>query len=221
MILSFSTLRTEWISAGGSAKEANLMAAIAKAESGGDNSQHNGKDPFGGSWCAWQINGVHPFAPAALTHDPYYCATAAVYVRHIQGLRAWSTYRYGQYKAFLPDAHHHGVGVNWAHKTGHRLHISGLAVHRTHHAAHVTVGKASAPDVSALGTLNYVATCLIFAMVFFALANAWRHVARLFVRAMREEVALHRRASRRRRLREETALRRRTMPRATRRVAIA
>lgn len=78
------------------------MAAIAAAESRGRLAVHNERDPYGGSWCARQINGVHPFFLQVLTHDPYYCALAAVYVRHRQALNAWSTHSDGQYRVVQP-----------------------------------------------------------------------------------------------------------------------
>lgn len=209
MILSFTSLRHEWLAAGGSPRLADTMAAIAKAESAGDNAQHNAKDPFGGSWCAWQINGVHPFFPSALTHDPYLCALAAVYVKHKQGLNAWSTYRYGQYRAFLPQ-HHAFPALAKTHR-----HAKPHA-----HAHHAAYGRPMQIDLAPGAAVNHILISFIFAVGFFALWNGLRHVKSLFVAALREDAAAHQRAARHRRYRDNTALRRRTMSRASRQIAL-
>ncbi len=210
MILSFAQLRSEWIIAGGAPKEADTAAAVAMAESHGNNHAVNLSDPFGGSFCAFQINAVHPFNMHALTQDPYLCALAAKYVRHESGWRAWSTYRYGKYKAFLPHAHHaHGVAHHSARHTTHRQHAQ-----TTHHPKPI---KATFSPVEAL---NHLGICFTLACALFALYRLWLHVFRLWGAAIREEVAVQKLAHRLRVRREEAALRRRTMPRAQRRLAL-
>ncbi len=110
MHLSYLELKHLWIVAGGSPSEANVAASVAMAESHGNNQAFNASDPYGGSRCAWQINGVHPFDAHVLREDPYYCALAANYVRHKQGWNAWSTHADKTYLKFMPHAHHHHVG---------------------------------------------------------------------------------------------------------------
>jgi hypothetical protein len=74
------------------------MAAIALAESGGNpnavNNDQNGTQDRG----LWQINSIHGFSNS---FDPNANAQQAVSVEHSQGLTAWSTYIYGQYKSHL------------------------------------------------------------------------------------------------------------------------
>ena len=210
MILSFAQLRAEWLIAGGAPKEADTAAAVAMAESHGNNHAANLSDPFGGSFCAFQINAVHPFNMHALTQDPYLCALAATYVHHESGWMAWSTYRYGKYKAFLP---HHGAQ---AVAIPHRHHAPR---HKAHHT-HVIHHPAPAADLAPMEALNYTAICFTLACAFFALWRLWLHVFKLWGVAIREEVALQKRAIKRRRYRDEAALRKRTMPRTARRLAL-
>ena len=156
----FSQLRALWISAGGTPKDADAMAAIAMAESHGRLAVHNARDPFGGSWCAWQINGVHPFFPQVLTHDPYYCALAAVYVRHRQGLNAWSTHSDGKYLAFLPYRSLHAMKAR-----DHRRH---LRYHGTRHMVH---HRKPIADLAHGKAMNHFDMWFVLAAAFFAL---WR-----------------------------------------------
>jgi len=214
MSYGFAYWRSEWLLAGGPRADADTMGAVAMAESHGRLAEHNASDPYGGSWCAFQINGIHPFSPQALTHDPYYCALAAVYVRHIQGLKAWSTYRYGQYKAFLPSTHARGNVLI----AGTRLHVKPKKVQVGVHTLHVRHHHAPqvAPDPLAALPWQFVgALGLLFAF------NALRQIPRAFGVAMRQEVAIIRRASRRRKHVADAALRKRQMPRAQRRIALA
>jgi hypothetical protein len=83
---------------------ANVMAAIAMAESGGQvgatNQDNNGTTDYG----LWQINSSHGYDPSQLTSDPLYNARAAVAVYKSQGFTAWSTYNNGAYQQFLGNA---------------------------------------------------------------------------------------------------------------------
>lgn len=127
MRLTQAQLAHLWVNAGGSPREAQTASAVAMAESHGNMRAINYTDPYGGSFCAWQINGTHPFLRHELLHNPYYCATAAVYVRHLQGWSAWSTHADGSYLRYMPTHHYH------------RHHM-----HRVVHATHSDVSYASA-----------------------------------------------------------------------------
>lgn len=91
-----------WTSAGGSPKVANIMAAIALAESGGrtDATHENADGSIDRG--LWQINSSHAmYDPSRLLSDPEYNARAAVAVYRSQGLGAWTTYTSGAYRRFL------------------------------------------------------------------------------------------------------------------------
>ncbi len=88
-----SQLASLWTQAGGPADVANLMAAIALAESGGNPRAHN---PSGASGL-WQILGL-PFA--GNVWDPLTNARMAVSKYRSQGLGAWEAYTNGAYKNF-------------------------------------------------------------------------------------------------------------------------
>jgi hypothetical protein len=103
LFMSPHNIRLEWLSAGGSPHLADTMTAIALAESHGRITAWNHKDPYGGSYGLWQINGVHPFSAHRLHHDPFYNAQAAVYVLKHQGLNAWSTHADGTYLRYLHE----------------------------------------------------------------------------------------------------------------------
>lgn len=97
-----SYLANLWIDAGGSPKLANLMAAIAMAESSGNptavNHNTNGSTDYG----LWQINSSHTqYNANKLLSDPLYNAKAAVAIEKSQGLGAWTTYSSGAYKQFM------------------------------------------------------------------------------------------------------------------------
>lgn len=89
-----AALERLWDSAGGSPAMANLMAAIALAESGGNPSAHNPSGATG----LWQILG-NPFPGNA--YDPMTNARMAVSKEESQGLGAWVTYTSGAYRAFM------------------------------------------------------------------------------------------------------------------------
>jgi len=91
---SKSQLAALWRRAGGDPKIANLMAAIALAESGGNPRAHN---PSGASGL-WQILGL-PF-PGDV-YNPLTNARMAVAKYQSQGLRAWEVYTNGSYRQYL------------------------------------------------------------------------------------------------------------------------
>lgn len=102
-------------SAGFSDQEVPVMVAIAMAESGGRADAHNdnrntGDDSYG----LWQINMIDRLGPERRRQfriaanqslfDPNTNAMAARQIRQSQGLGAWSVYRSGAYKKYLPAA---------------------------------------------------------------------------------------------------------------------
>lgn len=98
---SYSQLRNLWIQAGGNKGWSYVMAAIAMAESGGNPKAHhmdsNGSVDYG----LWQINTVHNYS----VHDmlnPQQNAKEAVSIFNSSGPDAWSTYKSGAYKKYMP-----------------------------------------------------------------------------------------------------------------------
>lgn len=87
-------LRKLWVQAGGPPGVANLMAAIALAESSGNPNAHNPSGATG----LWQILG-NPFPGNA--YDPITNARMAVSKYRSQGLGAWEAYTRGMHKRFL------------------------------------------------------------------------------------------------------------------------
>lgn len=100
---SYSELEGLWISGGGPARLAPVMAAVAMAESGGSALARNPHDNNGTqtSYGLWQIsNGTHS-PPSMNWSDPLENARLAVQKWKSQGLGAWGTYTSGLYKRFL------------------------------------------------------------------------------------------------------------------------
>lgn len=127
MSYSNAQLQALWIAEGGDAAVAPTMAAIAKAESGGDPSALCYDYPAGNGYkCSrtprpdavqvdtglWQISngniGASMDAAPALLSDPRANARAAVRVLGSQGLGAWASYTKGTYLA------HAGAGSSGA-----------------------------------------------------------------------------------------------------------
>lgn len=108
--LSFTQIEQLWIANGGSAALAPVMAAIAIAESGGRTDAHNPKPPDD-SYGLWQINYYGNLrsgrtqrygSPDQLVADPNLQARAAISLAgNGSGLRNWTTYTSGAYKAPL------------------------------------------------------------------------------------------------------------------------
>ena len=102
-------------SAGFSTEQAVIMAAIAMAESGGRAKAHNDNRSTGDdSYGLWQINMIDRLGPErrrqfgisgnAALFDPTTNAKAARKVYLSQGFGAWSVYKNGAYRQYLPDA---------------------------------------------------------------------------------------------------------------------
>lgn len=111
---NFGQLEAIWLSAGGSALWAPVMAGVALAESGGDptvvagggSSIKNSTDGFGGSVGLWQINGssfgvtdstppsqggtAMPAADVTAMQDPLQNAKQAVSMFNSRGLNPWA-----------------------------------------------------------------------------------------------------------------------------------
>ena len=93
--------------------EAVIMAAIAKAESGGNSNARNFKPPDK-SYGLWQINMIGKLGPARIQEfglqsedqlfDPVTNAKAAYSIRKSQGLSAWTVYKTGAYRNHLAAA---------------------------------------------------------------------------------------------------------------------
>jgi len=98
---------------GFSPADAVTMTAIAGAESGYNPQAHNPTPPDD-SYGLWQINMLGAMGPQrraqlgitsnAALYDPATNARAAYMIFRGQGLRAWSTYTNGSYRANLPSA---------------------------------------------------------------------------------------------------------------------
>jgi hypothetical protein len=100
--LSKGQLEALWVKAGGDPSVANIMAAIALAESGGIPSRNNADRPGdGGHHIAaglWQILGL-PFP--GNVYDPLTNARMAVAKYKSQGFGAWEVYTNGAYRQYL------------------------------------------------------------------------------------------------------------------------
>lgn len=90
-----------WMQAGGDPGQAQLMAAIALAESGGNPGAQNPSGATG----LWQILG-NPFPGNAM--DPLTNARMAVAKYQSQGLGAWEAYTRGMHQQYMGD------GLGWA-----------------------------------------------------------------------------------------------------------
>lgn len=101
--------------AGFNDQDAVTMAAIAMAESGGKSGAINDNPKTGDlSYGLWQINMIGKLGPARRKEfgiesneqllDPATNANAAKKVKDSSGFSAWSVYKSGDYKQFLPSA---------------------------------------------------------------------------------------------------------------------
>ena len=106
MAYTYAQLEGLWISNGGSAALAPIMAAIALAESSGNPTATNATDNGGTqtSWGLWQISDGTHNQPVANILDPNVNAAQAVKKVKSQGLSAWGTYTSGKYKQFMSGA---------------------------------------------------------------------------------------------------------------------
>lgn len=101
--LSAMAIKKLWLGSGGAKSKAQIMTAIALAESKGDKNAHSGTDDRG----LWQINWptwaktLHKFG------SPYVASANAKMAKAVlaaQGLSAWATYNSGAYKSFMAAA---------------------------------------------------------------------------------------------------------------------
>lgn len=108
---TYGQLESIWLSAAGGTKYATkqwaqLMAAIALAESAGDPNAQNRTDNGGTqtSWGLWQISLGNHNPPNPNWNDPVENAKLAIGKLNTQGLTAWGTYDSGAYKQYLSGA---------------------------------------------------------------------------------------------------------------------
>lgn len=94
---TYAQLEGLWINAGGPPREAETMAAIAEAESGGRSDAFNASGATG----LWQILGAVNPADQSHLKDPQVNAKEAVLKYKTQGLHAWVTYTTGAYRRFM------------------------------------------------------------------------------------------------------------------------
>lgn len=99
---TYAQLEGLWNQAGGNQQAANIAAAIAMAESGGNSTatcvDSNGSVDRG----LWQINSVHG---SQSTYDPMGNARAAISISNNgANFSAWTTYTSGAYQRFMTNA---------------------------------------------------------------------------------------------------------------------
>ena len=113
--LKVGQLKALAMAAGFNDRDASIMAAIAMAESGGRSAAHNDNVRTGdNSYGLWQVNMLGRMGPERRRQfgigsnealfDPAVNASAARKVFESQGFGAWSVFRSGAYKQFLPGA---------------------------------------------------------------------------------------------------------------------
>jgi hypothetical protein len=86
-------------------RNAQIAAAVAYAESRGNQHARHVNSDGSIDLGPWQVNSVHGFDSGRLVNDAVYSAKAAHDVWEHQGWGAWTTFRSGAYKAYLDDAH--------------------------------------------------------------------------------------------------------------------
>jgi hypothetical protein len=101
MAYDFAGLRELALAAGVAPPNANVAAAIAMAESGGNPRAQSVTGDFG----LWQINARSwpQFDRAKLLEPTYNAQAMAIVSRTGRGWDHWTVYRTGRYKKFLPD----------------------------------------------------------------------------------------------------------------------
>ena len=113
--LGVGQLKALALAAGFSDRDASIMAAIAMAESGGRSGAHNNNPATGdNSYGLWQVNMLGGMGPQRrrsfgigsneALFDPAVNAGAARKVFESQGFGAWSVFKSGAYKQYLPAA---------------------------------------------------------------------------------------------------------------------
>jgi tape measure domain-containing protein len=113
--LNVGQLKALAMAAGFNDRDASIMAAIAMAESGGRSAAHNNNVRTGdNSYGLWQVNMLGRMGPERRRQfgigsnealfDPAVNASAARKVFESQGFGAWSVFKSGAYRQFLPAA---------------------------------------------------------------------------------------------------------------------
>lgn len=113
--LNAGQLKALALAAGFNDRDASIMAAIAMAESGGRSNAHNNNAATGdNSYGLWQVNMLGRMGPERrrafgigsneALFDPAVNASAARKVFESQGFGAWSVFKSGAYRQFLPQA---------------------------------------------------------------------------------------------------------------------
>lgn len=113
--LKVGQLKALAMAAGFNDRDASIMAAIAMAESGGRSAAHNNNAATGdNSYGLWQVNMLGRMGPERRRQfgigsnealfDPAVNASAARKVFESQGFGAWSVFKSGAYKQYLPGA---------------------------------------------------------------------------------------------------------------------
>jgi tape measure domain-containing protein len=113
--LNAGQLKALALAAGFNDRDASIMAAIAMAESGGRSNAHNNNAATGdNSYGLWQVNMLGRMGPQRrqafgigsneALFDPAVNASAARKVFESQGFGAWSVFKSGAYRQFLPQA---------------------------------------------------------------------------------------------------------------------
>lgn len=113
--LNVGQLKALAMAAGFNDRDASIMAAIAMAESGGRSAAHNDNVRTGdNSYGLWQVNMIGRMGPERRRQfgigsnealfDPAVNASAARKVFESQGFGAWSVFKSGAYRQFLPGA---------------------------------------------------------------------------------------------------------------------
>lgn len=113
--LSVGQLKSLAMAAGFNDRDASIMAAIAMAESGGGSGKLNNNPRTGDlSYGLWQVNMLGRMGPERRRQfgidsnealfDPAVNASAARKVFESQGFGAWSVFKSGAYRQFLPGA---------------------------------------------------------------------------------------------------------------------
>lgn len=120
--LSVGQLKSLAMAAGFNDRDASIMAAIAMAESGGRSAAHNNNAATGdNSYGLWQVNMLGRMGPERrrsfgigsneALFDPAVNASAARKVFESQGFGAWSVFKSGAYRQYLPAAMRAQVGA--------------------------------------------------------------------------------------------------------------
>lgn len=87
-----------WVQNGGDPAKAYLASAVAMGESSGNSNAYNGKDPHGGSFGLFQINGVH--GDKASYDVTTNIRTAIALSDNGKNWKPWGAYTGGNYKKF-------------------------------------------------------------------------------------------------------------------------